>query len=251
MGSQDLLALLLRRYQYILGYQTEFLEYQIGRGTIVGTTGMSTIKEGDTRISLSLVMSELKYRYWDVLQTEGRQGGFGQDGGDTETRAGVVEELEIAGGSWEAMLLAALSQSYVLLAMHSGGAAGTWRHWKRRRRRRNFSKGGRGSTTIQRWWMQLRSIAHQNRCGYRGKDKRRGGSGEQTRTELEVQNSEGADTCQTEWKKQCGQACLLATSIQGVRANAAMAGGASRGYHWWSHNTWRSSRPKHTDFSRL
>ena len=43
-----------------------------------------------------------------MLQAEGRGGGLGQDGGDIETRIGVVEELGVAGGSWEAMLLAML-----------------------------------------------------------------------------------------------------------------------------------------------
>ena len=34
------------------------------------------------------------------------------------------------------MLLTAMSQLYVLLAMKSGGAVGTWRHWRRGRRRK-------------------------------------------------------------------------------------------------------------------
>ena len=51
-----------------------------------------------------------------VLQAEGRVGiGQGQD--DWEPRASVVVDLEAAGGSWEATLLAVLSQLYMLLAI--------------------------------------------------------------------------------------------------------------------------------------
>ena len=138
------------------------------------------------------VWTTLCSRTRGVLQAEGRVG-IGQGQGDSEPQASVVVELEAAGGSWKAMLLAVLSQLSMLLALRSGGAAGIWRHWKRERRRRrnNVIKGGRGGTAVQQWWMQLCSIAHQDRCGHRGRDRRRD-SGNQMRAELEVQNSEGA-----------------------------------------------------------
>ena len=46
-----------------------------------------------------------------------------------------LEEVEEAGDSWKAMLLAILLQLCELLAMHTGGATGTWRQlrWWRRR----------------------------------------------------------------------------------------------------------------------
>ena len=98
-----------------------------------------------------------------------------------------------AGGSWEAVLLTVLSQLSMLLATRSGGAAGTWRHWKRerRRRRRNVIKGDTEGTSIQQWWLQLCNIVHQDRCGHRGRDKRKD-MGNQKGAGLEVQNSDGA-----------------------------------------------------------
>ena len=45
--------------------------------------------------------------------------------GGNGTRAGVVEELEEAGDSWEATLLVILLQLCQLLAVHTGGADGT------------------------------------------------------------------------------------------------------------------------------
>ena len=102
------------------------------------------------------------------------------------------------------MLLAMLLQLCKLLAMHtggatdtwrllrSGGAVCTWRHWERerRRRRRNVIKCDRGGTTVRQWWMQLSSIAQQDRCGHRSRDRWRD-SVNQKRSELEVQKSEG------------------------------------------------------------
>ena len=75
-----------------------------------------------------------------------------------------TEELEEAGGSWEAMLLAALSQLSKLLAMCTEGAAGTWRQLRRRRKVRQGRRGGRGGRAVQQWWRQLRSYVHQQRC---------------------------------------------------------------------------------------
>ena len=45
----------------------------------------------------------------------------------------MVEEVEEAGDSWEAMLLATLLQLCKLLAMNTGGATGTCRQLRRRR----------------------------------------------------------------------------------------------------------------------
>ena len=76
-----------------------------------------------------------------------------------------LEEVEEAGGSLKAMLLALLLQLCKLLAMHSGGATCTWRQLRRRRVRQG-RRGGRGGSAVQQWWRQLRSYAHQRRCGW-------------------------------------------------------------------------------------
>ena len=102
---------------------------------------------------------------WGMLQAEGREGGLGQDGGGTGTRVSVAEELETAGGSWEAVLLATLSQLSKLLAMCTGGAAGTWKQLRRRREVRQDRRGGRGGRAVQQWRRKLRSYVHQQRCG--------------------------------------------------------------------------------------
>jgi len=98
-----------------------------------------------------------------------------------------VEWLEEAGGSWKAMLLAALLQLGKLLTMHAGGvAAGTWRLLRRRWKVRQGRRGGRGGNAVQQWWRQLRSYVHQQQCG-RMKE-RKGASAE----ELQGAAAEGA-----------------------------------------------------------
>ena len=49
---------------------------------------------------------------------------------DGAQRREQVENLEVAGGSWEAMLLAILSQLYMALATRARGAAGSGRRWR-------------------------------------------------------------------------------------------------------------------------
>ena len=69
-----------------------------------------------------------------------------------------MKELEGAGGSWEAMLLAALLQLAKMLTMRAGGAAaGAWRLMRRRWKAKQGRSGGRGGSAVQQWWRQLRS----------------------------------------------------------------------------------------------
>ena len=63
------------------------------------------------------------------------------------------------------MLLAA-TQLQILLAMESGGAASNWRQLRWRRRIKQGKRGGRGGRYVQQWWRQVRSYAHQQRCGW-------------------------------------------------------------------------------------
>ena len=71
------------------------------------------------------------------------------------------------GGTCEAVLLAAVLQLSKLLAMCTGGAAGTWRQLRRRRWEvRQGRIGGRGGNAAQQWWRQLRNYVHQQRCGW-------------------------------------------------------------------------------------
>ena len=75
-----------------------------------------------------------------------------------------MKELEAAGGSWEAMLLAALLQLVKMLTLRAGGAAaGAWRHTRRRLRVSQGRRGGKGGRALQQWWRQLRSYIHQSR----------------------------------------------------------------------------------------
>ena len=71
-----------------------------------------------------------------------------------------VERLEVAGDSWEATLL----QLCKLLAMHTGGATGTWGQLRRRRRKVKQAKGGgKRGRAVQEWRRLLRSYLHQQR----------------------------------------------------------------------------------------
>ena len=113
---------------------------------------------------------------------------------DGAQRREQVENLEVAGGSWEAMLLAILSQLYMALATRARGAAGSGRRWRRERRRARNSgnRGGKGGTAVQQWWRNLRSTAHLDRCGHRGSSRWK--SNAKQEEFLEVQNLEGAGT---------------------------------------------------------
>ena len=76
--------------------------------------------------------------------------------------------VPMTGGDWRAGLLAALWQLCKLLAMHAGGGvADTGRLLKGRRETKRGRKGGRGGSAVQQWRRQLRSNAHQQRCGWR------------------------------------------------------------------------------------
>ena len=87
------------------------------------------------------------------------------NGGGNGTRTGVVKELEVAGDSWEATLLAILLQLCELLAVHAGGATGTWRQLGRRKGKvRQTRGGGNGGRAVQQWWRLMRSYIHQQRC---------------------------------------------------------------------------------------
>ena len=87
------------------------------------------------------------------------------NGGGNETNTGVVEELEEAQDNWKTTLLAILLQLCKLLALHTGGATGTWRQLRRRRGKVRQARGGdRGDRAVQQWWRLLRSYIHQQRC---------------------------------------------------------------------------------------
>ena len=87
------------------------------------------------------------------------------NGGGNGTRTGVVKELEVAGDRWEATLLAILLQLCELLAVHAGGATGTWRQLGRRKGKvRQTRRGGNGGRAVQQWWRLMRSYIHQQRC---------------------------------------------------------------------------------------
>ena len=77
------------------------------------------------------------------------------NGGGNGTRTGVVEELEEAGETWEATLLAALLQLCKLLALHTGGATGTWRQLRRRFYSKHTSMLSSGRVDMQ---MHIRNM---------------------------------------------------------------------------------------------
>ena len=91
---------------------------------------------------------------------------------------------------------------------------------------------------MQQWWRQLRSIAHQSRCGHRGRDGRRGGKSEQLVPGLEVQNLEevgGSTPARSSGRSSvCGAACwrrgqkvLVVLLIWLVAPTEATTGGAT------------------------
>ena len=118
-----------------------------------------------------------------------------------------------AGGSWMAVLLSALWQLGKLLAMHAGNvAAGAWRLlWRRWKARR----GGRGGSAVQQWWRQLRSNAHQQRCG-----------GRQTSVEAGLEEAQGGDAR--------GAALEAATPLVRARGGTNGWGGSRTScWSWW------------------
>ena len=85
-----------------------------------------------------------------------------------EARGHHQKSVPVTGGDWMAVLLASLWQLSKLLAMHAGGvAADTGRLMKGRKEAKRGRRGGRGGSAVQQWWRQMRSNAHQQRCGWR------------------------------------------------------------------------------------
>ena len=80
-------------------------------------------------------------------------------GQEAATRTGAMEELEESGDNWEGTLLATLLQ----LALHTGGATGTWRQLRRRRGKvRQARGGGRGGRAVR--WCKGHSQADSAQC---------------------------------------------------------------------------------------
>ena len=152
-----------------------------------------------------------------------------------------MKKVEEARESWETALLATLLQLCKLLAMHTGGATGTWRQLGRSRGTvRQARGGGKGGRAVQQWWRLPRSYIHQQRC-------RR----QQKWVEPEVEDAHGGNAVGTVeeavatpvkprggtnvWGQQDLLLEMLAESVAGA---GGIAGGTSRS-SWCCLSSWR------------